>query len=80
MKNVISELNSRKGEYEGQGVNHEGQPFIGRLSLCPIIRAKGVSITFTATGLDGIVYHHEQSKVAETATSHVYNPHPNVTF
>ncbi len=67
MKNVISVLNSRKGEYEGQGINHEGQPFVGRFSLSPAVHGKGVSITFTATGLDGTIYHHEQSQLAMSA-------------
>lgn len=64
MKNVASDLNSRAGEYEGRGVNHEGQPFKGRLSLRPIVENKGVSLAFTAIGLEGAVYHHEQSLIS----------------
>lgn len=67
MKNVINALYVRKGEYEGQGINHEGQPFVGRLSLGPVVHDKGISLTFTATGRDGTVYHQEQSLIALNA-------------
>jgi len=64
MKNIITNLNFRKGEYEGQGINHEGQPFVGRLSLKPAVQDRGVSITFTATGFDGTIFHQEQSLIS----------------
>ncbi|MBX3033570.1 MAG: VOC family protein [Bdellovibrionaceae bacterium] len=64
MKDIVNALIARKGEYEGQGINHEGQPFTGGLSLMPAVKGSGASIAFTATGADGTVYHHEQSLIA----------------
>jgi hypothetical protein len=45
MNNVVKALLAYKGEYEGQGINHEGQPFVGRLSLRPVVHDKGISVS-----------------------------------
>src|SRR6185437_7576325 len=48
----------------GEGINHEGQPFTGRLTLSPLLDGCGFSIEFIATGRDGTVYHQEESMIA----------------
>ena len=64
MKNLIQTLIDRQGTYEGRGINHEGQPFIGKFTLSPIVDGRGVAFQFIATGLDGSIYHQEQSFIA----------------
>jgi predicted enzyme related to lactoylglutathione lyase len=64
MKNILKNLESSCGYYEGEGINHEGQAFVGRLSLKRVLSGRGVSIEFSATGADGTVYHLEESRIA----------------
>ncbi len=52
------------GYYEGEGINHESQPFVGRLVLQPILDGRGFTVKFSATGKDGTVYHQEESTIA----------------
>lgn len=63
MKN-LEELSKYIGRYKGEGINHENQPFIGILSLDPVLNKKGFEIKFKAVGKDGTVYHEEKSIVA----------------
>mgnify|MGYP005649090357 CR=1 FL=1 len=64
MSGFLEALVARAGHYRGEGKNHDDQTFIGRLELSPIIRGLGVQIAFSATGLDGEVYHEEVTLVA----------------
>ena len=57
-------LSKTIGYYQGEGINHEGQPFVGSFSLQPLLDGRGFSIKFTATGKDGTVYHKEESTIA----------------
>jgi hypothetical protein len=64
MKTMLSQLNEMTGTYVGEGINHEGQPFTGRLILQPLLGGKGFQLKFSATGKDGTVYHNEESTIA----------------
>lgn len=64
MKNVLEALKKATGRYQGEGINHEGQPFTGRLILQPILDGRGFSISFSANGVDGTLYHKEESTIA----------------
>lgn len=64
MKEILNQLAAATGFYTGEGINHEGQPFIGNLSLQPILDGRGFSLKFTATGKDETVYHKEESTLA----------------
>ncbi len=64
MKAIVKTLTTYAGEYTGQGINYEGQPFIGQLSILPVVTDHGVAVKFTAKGLDGTLFHEEQSLVA----------------
>jgi ketosteroid isomerase-like protein len=64
MKDILETLSKVIGCYEGEGINHEGQPFIGRLALQPVLDGRGFTIKFSATGKEGTVYHQEESTIA----------------
>jgi hypothetical protein len=63
MKNLEA-LHRYVGNYKGEGINHEKQPFTGLLSLTPLLGKKGFEVKFKAVGKDGTVYHEEKSFVA----------------
>jgi hypothetical protein len=79
MKDLFETLKKFAGHYEGEGLNHEGQPFVGKFSLRPILNGRGFAIRFSATGKDGTLYHEEEStiapSIAETVT--LWNFHSN---
>ncbi|MGE3387015.1 MAG: hypothetical protein AB7K41_09835 [Bdellovibrionales bacterium] len=64
LKEILQNLSHLVGTYRGEGINHEGQPFVGSFSLQPLLDGRGFSIAFTATGKDGTVYHKEESTIA----------------
>lgn len=64
MNEILKTLSTVVGYYEGEGINHEGQSFTGRLSLQPILDGRGFTIKFSATGKNGTVYHQEESTIA----------------
>ncbi|MGE3683775.1 MAG: hypothetical protein AB7G93_18810 [Bdellovibrionales bacterium] len=64
MKTLLSQLNQMVGIYAGEGINHEGKPFTGRLELQPLLGGRGFQLKFSATGKDGRVYHREESMIA----------------
>jgi len=64
MNSIVTTLNSLAGHYEGEGANHDGQSFMGRLWLRPAVHGQGLSLHFSATGRDGMLYHEEQSLIA----------------
>lgn len=64
MKDILQSLSKITGTYEGEGINHEGQTFIGAFSLQSVLNGRGFEIHFSATGKDGTVYHEEQSTIA----------------
>jgi ketosteroid isomerase-like protein len=64
MKEILESLKAACGVYVGEGINHEGQPFTGRLSLEPLLSGRGFQLQFSATGKDGKLYHQEASTIA----------------
>lgn len=68
MKEILESLKKACGVYLGEGINHEGQPFTGRLSLEPLLAGRGFQIQFSATGKDGKLYHQEASTIAPAMT------------
>ena len=64
MANMIAKLANRSGVYEGRGLNHEGQPFTGKLIVSPLLDGRGVAVQFRATGDDGTLYHEENTTIA----------------
>ncbi|MEK6772948.1 MAG: hypothetical protein AABY64_03315 [Bdellovibrionota bacterium] len=68
MKEILETLKKACGAYLGEGINHEGQPFTGCLSLQPLLAGRGFQIHFSATGKDGKLYHQEASTIAPAMT------------
>lgn len=64
MNKIIENLCEFKGNYIGQGINHDNQEFKGALEISPLINGKGISIRFKAQGIDGEVYHEEETIIA----------------
>jgi hypothetical protein len=64
MQSILEVLKKSAGSYEGNGINHEGQPFRGKLTLRPILNGRGLSLQFSASGMDGTLYHQEESTIA----------------
>lgn len=64
MKALLSQLNEVTGTYMGEGINHEGQAFTGRLKLKSLLGGRGFQLMFSATGKDGTLYHKEESTIA----------------
>lgn len=61
---MLSKLNEMIGTYVGEGLNHEGQPFKGRLELQPVLAGRGFRLQFSALGRGGALYHQEDSTIA----------------
>jgi hypothetical protein len=68
MKEILETLKKACGVYLGEGINHEGQTFTGRLSLEPLLAGRGFQINFSATEKDGKLYHQEASTIAPAMT------------
>lgn len=64
MKDVLNHLSVAAGIYSGEGVNHEGQPYKGVLTLEPLLGGRGFSIQFLASDRDGTIFHQEESTIA----------------
>lgn len=67
MTTTLSQLNEMVGIYVGDGINHEGQPFVGRLQIENLLDGRGFHVKFTATGRDGEAYHREESTIAPSS-------------
>ena len=58
-------LCERQGEYAGEGINHEDEPFHGRLRLTSVAEGAGILLAFEATSLDAqICFHTEHTLIA----------------
>lgn len=53
------------GTFEGQGVNHENQSFLGSMNVTYRIENVGISFSFKATGENKEVYHEEMAIVGD---------------
>ena len=72
------------GTYRGRGVNHEGQNFTGDFVLACALPEKVASVSSTATGDRGEVYHDERSWVGFDIAGQLVlyvasNNHPGIT-
>ena len=67
MSEVLEALCARAGRYVGQGINHEGEPFTGRLELRAVVGLRGVVLEFVASGVKGEVFHEEHTLIAPAA-------------
>ena len=61
----IQELIKKSGFYVGQGVNHEGDHFVGKLEITPILNNKSFQIKFNASSTSGFTFHDEVSLLAK---------------
>ncbi|HZM83136.1 MAG TPA: hypothetical protein VFC19_46080 [Candidatus Limnocylindrales bacterium] len=58
-------LHQRQGDFAGEGLNHEGEQFNGRLRLSSVAEGAGILLTFDARSLDGqVCFHTEHSLIA----------------
>lgn len=77
-------LKNFQGTYQGESVNHEGQPFHGLFQLTPLIHGKGYQIQFTATSLDSQkkLFHDEVSILAPGIQGgfSLFNLNSNIPF
>jgi len=65
MTDVFAELHRRVGVYSGHGIQGDDTPFHAELSLTPLLGAAGgVSVKFSAVGIDGTVLHEERTWIA----------------
>ncbi len=64
MQKPFASLIARAGHYTGVGTNHDELRFLGDFTLAPILEGRGVAIQFSATGMDGEVYHQEWTTLA----------------
>lgn len=65
--NLIAALLSRPPKYLGQGTNHEGEAFVGRLEIQSLVNGSSLLLHYTATRTDGKHLHKE---AALLGTSH----------
>jgi hypothetical protein len=57
----IEELIEKSGSYKGTGMNHEGDEFIGKLQITPVLSNTAFEIKFNAASKDGLEFHDEVS-------------------
>lgn len=51
------------GRFIGDGVNHDNERFMGVMTLTPMLGNRGTSLSFTASGEGGVVFHDERSLI-----------------
>lgn len=62
---LIAGLLALRGPLQGPGVNHEGQDFVGRLDITPLVFGKAALLTYTATAAEAGHLHAESTLVAD---------------
>lgn len=77
-------LSGATGSFAGRGVNHEGQPFLGELTLETCVAEKVIAVHSSATGDNGDVYHSEVSWIGFDITGSLMlyvasSNHPGIT-
>src|SRR5688572_16493504 len=62
---LLKLLHERQGRFAGEGLNHEGERFNGRLQLGSVAEGSGTLLTFEARSLDEqVCFHTEHSLIA----------------
>ncbi len=67
MNHILHLLAEHRGLYQGEGRNHVGECFTGRLELLRLPEDRTMAIRFSAAAPDGTIYHAEESIVADEA-------------
>jgi hypothetical protein len=84
MKNKnLEKLKKFVGLYQGQGTNHEGNPFVGHFELSEILQGSGLQIKFEAKSIDSkAIFHSEVSTLAPTPSGvlALFNLNSNTPF
>jgi len=62
--NLLAALLAQASRFSGQGTNHEGERFTGRLGLQPLVNASALMLHYTATRTDGKQLHQEATLLA----------------
>lgn len=65
MIDALRFLSDYAGTYKGQGVNHEGEAFVGEFELHQHPTLRSMSLRFKATSDEGQVYHQEETTIAQ---------------
>lgn len=63
MNSQIEKLFSLKGKFTGNGINHEGQNFVGTFEVKEPYLKKGLAFSFCAVGENKTNYHSESSLI-----------------
>ncbi|MBC8058730.1 MAG: hypothetical protein H7Y61_19340 [Rhizobiales bacterium] len=61
---LLTTLTDRAGALRGEGVNHEGEAFVGQLQVVAVMGGRAVTLHYSATGLDGRLLHEEFALLA----------------
>jgi hypothetical protein len=56
-------LTGYAGSYRGEGLNHEEQSFEGELEVRAVVGGRGATLSYSATGPTGVIYHAEHSLI-----------------
>lgn len=62
--NLLTALLSQPTKFSGHGTNHEGEDFVGRLEMQPLVNASALMLHYTATRNDGKHLHEEATLLA----------------
>lgn len=62
--NLLAALLAQASSFSGQGTNYEGEHFVGRLELQPLVNASALMLHYTATRTDGKPLHKEATLLA----------------
>lgn len=65
--NLLAALLAQATTFSGNGTNHEGENFIGRLDMQPLVNASALMLHYTATRTDGKQLHTEATLLAAAA-------------
>lgn len=84
MNSILKSLKRALGSYRGEGVNHEGEKFIGKFTLEEILGGAGLQILFEAVSAQNssLKFHSEQSVIAPNVASglSLFNLNTNTPF
>ena len=62
--NLLAALLAQASSFSGQGTNYEGEHFVGRLELQPLVNASALMLHYPATRTDGKPLHKEATLLA----------------
>jgi hypothetical protein len=66
------------GTWMGEGENHKGEPFTGRLMFFTVAEKHGVALTFSARGPDGDTFYKQYALIADDKFASVDNLVPGM--